>query len=40
MFGFPQKDCKNNAFFTNRQVQIAKNTKEFFYACSISIFAV
>jgi hypothetical protein len=40
MFNFPQKDCKNNAFFANRQARFAKNAKEFFYPLSISIFAV
>jgi hypothetical protein len=40
MFSFPQKDCKNNAFFANRQVRFAKNAKEFFSPFPISIFAV
>jgi len=40
MFSFPQKDCKNNAFFANRQVGFAKNAKEFFSPFPISIFAV
>ena len=40
MLGFPQKDCKNNAFFANRQVRFAKNAKEFFCPLPISIFAV
>jgi hypothetical protein len=40
MLSYPQKDCKNNAFFANRQVRFAKNAKEFFCPLPISIFAV